>query len=148
MSHEQHPTPDVHVEFNAAGDATTIEFPAEGLTTSCPVTCVGKGLYRLGAIALGTDSAEYGDVIEADEVSSGRLRFRRVAEKSTWRGYSYILPREWFEGDCGKRFLAELDARGVYWERGFGGMLFMYVPPGIPFDAKSAIEATFPPSRR
>lgn len=140
MSQEQPPTP---VEFSAGADETAIEFSDEGLTTSCPVTRVGEGLYRLDGVPIGSESAAFGDVIEAEVVGGGRLRFRRVAQASGWRVYDFILPGAWLDGDRGKRFLAELDDMGAHWERVFGGMLFICVPSERASDPTPTIQAEF-----
>jgi hypothetical protein len=59
-----------------------VEFPAENVAVSVPYTHVGDDLYWLDGIPFGVDSAGFGDVIEAEPVGEGRLRFRCVAERS------------------------------------------------------------------
>jgi hypothetical protein len=146
MSQEHPPSSSVDVELKVGDDEAAIEFPAEGLTTSCPVTRLGNGLYRLDGVAIGSESAAFKDVIEADEVGSGKLRFRRVAQPGGWRVYDHVLPRGWLDSDRGKGYLAELDAKGVHWERVFGGVLFICVPPGLAFDPTPSIQAAIRPA--
>jgi hypothetical protein len=141
MSQEQPPTSDVAAAVQVGDDVVAIEFPAEGLTTSCPVARLGNGLYRLDGVAIGSESVAFKDVIEAEEIGNGKLRFRRVAQSSGWQVYVYVLPRGWLDGDRGKGYLAELDAKGVHWERVFGGMLFVCVPPGLAFDPTPSTQA-------
>ncbi|HYE18593.1 MAG TPA: DUF4265 domain-containing protein [Tepidisphaeraceae bacterium] len=146
MSQEQPPISDVAVEVQVGDGEAAIEFPAEGLTTSCPVTPVGSGLYRLDGVPIGAESASYNDVIEAEALGRGKLRFRRVAQASGWRVYDYVLPRGWLDSGSGKQYLADLDARGARWERVFGGMLFVCVPPELAFDPTASIQAAVRPA--
>jgi hypothetical protein len=146
MSQEQPPTSDVPVEVKVGDDEAAIEFPAEGLTTSCPVMRVGSGLYRLDGVPIGAESASYNDVIEAEDLGGGKLRFRRVAQASGWRVYDYVLPRGWLDSESGKQYLSDLEAKGAHWERVFGGMLFICVPPELAFDPAASIQAAVRPA--
>lgn len=135
MSQEQPPTSEVELTIRVGdGSETAIEFPAEAVTASCPVTKLGERLFRLEGVPLFTESAGYQDVIEADEVAEGRIRFLRVAERSGWRTYDFIVPAHWIDSEWGRALLHELDARGGHWERVFGGLLFVCVPPGSDLD--------------
>jgi hypothetical protein len=110
-----------------------VEFPAENLTVSVPYSQVGECLYRLDGVPVGVESAGYRDIIEADVVN-GVLRFQRVAERSGWKTYDYIVSPSRIESELGQSLLRELEARGGHWERVFGGLLFICVPPGLEFD--------------
>jgi hypothetical protein len=90
-----------------------IEFPAAGMGVSVPYTQVGAGLYRLDDVPFGVESAAFQDVIEAEAVVAGRVRFRCVAERSGWRTHDYALPPGRIEGDRGRAVLRELEDRGV-----------------------------------
>jgi hypothetical protein len=57
-----------------------------------------------------------------------------VAERSGWRTHGYALPPGRIDGGRGQTLLGELEARGVYWEQVFGGLLFVCVPPGLDLD--------------
>lgn len=146
MSQKQPPTSGVSVEVKVGDDEVAIEFPTEGLTTSCPVARLENGLYRLDGVAIGSESVAFKDIIEAEEIGSGKLRFRRVAQSSGWLVYDYILPRGWLDSDHGKGYLAELDTKGVHWERVFGGMLFICVPPELAFDPTPSIQKAVRPA--
>ena len=111
-----------------------VEFPTEGVTVSVPLTAVGDGLYRLDGVPVLAESASFGDVIEADLLADGRLRFVRVAEPGGWRTFDYILPAYRIDSEWGQLLLAELTARGGHWERVLGGLLFVCVPPGLDLD--------------
>lgn len=146
MSQDQPPSSDTTIKVEVGDDEAAIEFPAEGLTTSCPVTKVGNGLYRLDGVPIGSESATYKDVIVADEVGTAGLRFHRVAQASGWRVYEYVLPSGWLDSEPGTGYLAELTAKGIHWERVFGGMLFICIPPGLAFDPTHSIDAAIGPA--
>jgi hypothetical protein len=111
-----------------------IEFPAEGLAVSVPYTRVGDDLYQLDGIPLGVESAGFLDIIEAEAVGEGRLRFRCVAQRSGSRTHDYALPPGRIESEQGQTMLRELEDPGVYWEQVFGGLLFICVPPELDLD--------------
>lgn len=119
----------VTVRFGA--DEPLVEFPAEGVTVSVPLTPVGDGSYRLDGVPVFAGSAAFGDIIQAEPVGDGRLRFVRVVRPGGWRTFEYVLPPYKFDGEWARSLLAELTARGGQWERVFGGLLFVCVPPGL-----------------
>jgi Domain of unknown function (DUF4265) len=108
-----------------------VEFPSEGVTVSVPLTQIGDRLYRLDGVPVVAESASFGDVIEAEQGEDGGLRFVRLAERGGWQTYSFVLPAYKIDSEWGQSLLTELTARGGHWERLFGGLLFVCVPPGI-----------------
>lgn len=111
-----------------------VEFPAEGVTVSVPLTPVGDRLYRLDGVPVFAESAAFGDVIEAEPGDGGRVRFVRVAEPGGWRTFDYMFPAQRLDSEWARSLLAELTARGGHWERVLGGLLFVCVPPGLDLD--------------
>src|SRR4051794_18774505 len=99
---------DPHVEVSFDGE-TSIEFPAEGVTTSATVTKVGAALYRLDSVPVMIESVKFRDVIEADDIDGKTLRFRRVAEKSDWRVYDFMLARDALESEKTNSVLRKVD---------------------------------------
>ena len=141
MSAEANPDDDISIEVTTEDDETTIEFPEEKLTTPCKVTKVGSGLYRLDTVPMLSELANFGDVIEADEIGEKRLRFKRVAQAGGWKLHSFIFPRGKLDGDRGKSLVQRLEDKGVYWERVLGGLLVICVPPDLDFDPTPWIDA-------
>ena len=125
---------DPHVSVKLAGAETSIEFPSEGLTTSVAVTAMGPRLYRLDTVPLFAESASFLDIVEADLQEDGKLTFRRVVQRSGWRVFDFILPRELIDSDKLSKVLAHADNLGAHWERVFGGVLFVCVPPEVAWD--------------
>lgn len=129
----------VIVQFGS--DESLVEFPAARVTVSVPLTRVGDCLYRLDGVPVFAKSAAFGDVIEAEPSEGGRLRFVRVAEPGGWRTYEYVLPAFKLDGEWAQSLLAELAARGGHWERVFGGLLFVCVPPDSDLDPTPWVES-------
>ncbi len=117
-----------------------VYFPADCVTVSVPLTQVGDHLYRLDGVPVFAESAAFGDFIEANPVGDGRLQFLRVAEPGGWRTFDYLLPSHKIDGEWGQSLLRELTARGGHWERVFGGLLFVCIPPGIELDPSPWVE--------
>lgn len=109
----------------------SIEFPSEGVTTSAMVTQVGERLYRLDTVPVMIESAGFRDIIEADKVDAKTIRFRRIAQKSDWRVFDFILARDVIESARISEVLRRVEQMGGHWERIFGGCLYICLPPGI-----------------
>ncbi|AMV26976.1 hypothetical protein VT84_21420 [Gemmata sp. SH-PL17] len=126
---------DVQLKVSFRGEEDfLIEFPDESITVSVPYTPVEEGRFRLDGVPLGVEAAGFKDVIEAELVEEGKLRFQRVVEPSNWRTYEFILPAHRIDTEWGQFLLQELDAQGGHWERMFGGLLFTCIPPGLDLD--------------
>jgi hypothetical protein len=123
------------------GDEPLVEFPDEGVTVSVPLTRVGERLYRLDGVPAFAESAAFGDVIEAEPAEEGRLRFVRVAEPGGWRIFDYIVPACKLDGEWAQALYDGLTARGGHWERIFGGLLFVCIPPGLDLDPSPWVES-------
>ena len=62
------------------------------------VTPLEKNLYRLDATPMFVDvEVSFGDIIEAEVQANGVLRFRRVAMRSPWRHWSWVLSKDTVE---------------------------------------------------
>jgi hypothetical protein len=131
---------DVAVTVRFGDEGSLVEFPSEAVTVSVPLTLIGDRLYRLDGVPVFAESASFGDVIEADQGQCGKLRFVRVAERGGWRTYGFVLPAQKIDSEWGQSLLAELMARGGHWERLFGGLLFVCIPPGLDLDPSPWVE--------
>jgi hypothetical protein len=123
--------PQVRIAFDGE---TSIEFPAEGVTASATVTKVGEKLYRLDSVPVMVESVKFRDIIEADEIDGKALRFRRVAQKSDWRVFDFLLANADRESDKIHRVLRRVEQVGGHWERVFGGCLFICLPPNVDWN--------------
>ena len=119
----------------------TLEFPGDGSIGPLVVTYLGDRRYCLEESPLDIESAQIFDVIEAETVDPSTIRFIRVVEKSRWKTYSYFLNQESIESLELAAKLAAVKPEGVRWDRVFGGMLFVYVPPDSDYDPDSDLES-------
>jgi hypothetical protein len=115
-------------------DEPLVEFPAENVTVSVPLTPVGDGLYRIDGVPVGIEAAAFGDVIEAVPGDNGVLVFVCVADPGGWRTFDYLLPPGWLDSGRGRSAIREVESRGMYWEVVSGGLLFVCVPPELDLD--------------
>ena len=120
------------IDVVVQGEETIIEFPAVDLASSVPVTYVGPNLLRLDGVPLVEDSgASFGDVVRVSPISKNRFRFEKVVEPGGWSTYFYMFSRERFESPEGQLLFGFLDAIEVHWERVFGGILLICIPPEL-----------------
>ena len=127
-------TDEVTLTMKFGEDEPLVEFPAECTTVSLPLTPVSDNLYRVVGVPVIIESAAFGDIIETEPGSDGRLRFVRVVESGGWRTFDYILSPSKIDSEWGQLMLQELEDRGGHWERVFGGCLFVCIPPGLDCD--------------
>jgi hypothetical protein len=125
-------TPDIAVQFD--NESTSIDFPAEGVTSSAIVTELGERLFRLDSVPIFAESASFGDVIEADRVKAGTLRFLCVVRSGGWRTFFFLLSNEDRTSRRIASVLERVERGGGHWERVFGGCLFICLPPGTEWD--------------
>ncbi|OUS29457.1 hypothetical protein A9Q99_10210 [Gammaproteobacteria bacterium 45_16_T64] len=118
----------------------SIVFPGEGLTTGCEVEEIGKDLYILREHPLMSDSAMYGDTIEAVEDSPGQIRFVKVVQESDSQMYDFILTKEIVESEQFKKLKVRLSDNNIFWQNDFGGCFTCFVPQGCSIDIEHEIK--------
>ncbi len=102
---------------------------------------VGENLYRLEAAPILVEGAGFRDVVEAEPVGDGRLKVRRVVERSGWRTFTFILPPWKIDREWGQFLLRQLEELGGHWERVLGGLLLVCIPPGVDLDPTEWAES-------
>jgi hypothetical protein len=122
-------------------DEAIVEFPEENFSVSVPITKVGQDLYRLEAVPVFVEGAGFRDIVEAEHVGEGKLRVRRVAERSGWRMYYFLVPPWKIDGEAGQALLPRLEELGGHWERVLGGLLLVCIPPGLDLDPTEWVRA-------
>jgi hypothetical protein len=88
---------------------------------------LGGNMYRLEESPMLAE-ARYHDIIEAETLCDGTLRFVRIATPSTLKTMSCTLPDAEFESPALSAVLDRVMAVGGNWERVFGGVLLLHVP--------------------
>jgi hypothetical protein len=69
-----------------------------------------------------------GDIIEADPLPDGALKFRKIVKSAGFQRLEFLIHREIAESDRLARFLDKVLAMGGNWERNFGGWLVLFLP--------------------
>ena len=92
------------------------------------VTPIGPNLYRMEeSTVLG--EASYHDVIETELQSDGTTRFLRVFAPSGLVTMSVVVSLPRLESSAMSSLLERVMAVGGNWERKFGGVLILHLPP-------------------
>ena len=94
------------------------------------VTPMGPNLYRMEESSiLKLGEVSYHDVIEAEPQTDGTLRFVRVLTPSGLKTLCWVLSQTAAESPGLSALLDKVIAAGGYWERIFGGVLLLHLPP-------------------
>ncbi|MBA2682166.1 MAG: DUF4265 domain-containing protein [Ktedonobacteraceae bacterium] len=105
------------------------------------VTPLGGNMFRLDATPLLVDvEVAYGDIIEAELQANGVWRFCRVVTRSPWRHWDWILDKDFVESPAFLAWQQAIEAHGCVWERIFGGVFLVHLPPETDFDPELALE--------
>lgn len=125
----------ISVSNQFAGDnEISVEFPEEQTTVTLELAQVGSRLFRIGSVPIMVEAASFGDVIEVEPSADGGLRFVRVAEAGGWRTYDFMLPAELIESERITTIQDRVLSLGGHWERVFGGILLLCLPPTTDYD--------------
>jgi hypothetical protein len=92
------------------------------------VTPIAQNLYRMEESAV-LGEVFYHDVIETELQTDGTVRFLRVLAPSGLTTLSGIVSRPVLESPAISALLERVMAVGGNWERKFGGVLILHLPP-------------------
>lgn len=124
-----------------AGDnETSVEFPEEQITVTLELAQVGPQLFRISSVPIMVEAVSFGDVIEAETSADGGLRFVRVAEAGGWRTYDFMLTAELIGSERITTIQERVLSLGGHWERVFGGILLLCLPPTTDYDPTEDIQ--------
>lgn len=98
------------------------------------LTPLGADVYRMEFGRLCASHPDNGDVIQADMLADGSLKFRRIVKRANFQRRSYLISKQTAESEKLARFLEKVIALGGKWERIFGGYLVLYLPQTVSFD--------------
>ncbi len=131
----------IPVSIVFSGDnETSVEFPDEQTTVTLELAQVGPRLFRIGSVPIMVEAASFGDVIEVEAGADGRFRFVRVAEAGGWRTYDFMLPAELIGSERITTIQDRVLSLGGHWERVFGGILLLCLPPTTDYDPTEDIH--------
>ena len=122
----------------------SINYPWGVTDNSFLVTRMGNNTYRLErgplSFLMAEDPAEIErmpsllDVIEAEELANGQLRFIRVVERAALERYQFLIDKEFAGSSQLADILSHVTAIGGRWEWVFGGVLIVFVPKNCGYD--------------
>jgi hypothetical protein len=129
-----------------------LTFPAnqskrgEDVPIEIEVTSMGHDLYRLEDPWLsmyGVDCARFQDVIRADTLADGTLRFVSVSEPGQWTIKTWILGPQPIRSEKLSPLFERVDAEGGFacedpW---IGGVLWVFLPPESDYQPQADISA-------
>lgn len=105
------------------------------------VTPLGENLYRLEETPVLVEQEIYlGDIIEAEVRDDGVLRFRRLVVASPWHHWSWFLAQIVIESSDFDGFTAMIEEQGGKWERIFGGLFIVHLPPESALDPEAELQ--------
>lgn len=116
------------------GDDWSVEFPEDNITMSLDLEPVGPTLYRIVTVPLMIESPRFGDVIEVEQKGDRELRFLRVVEQGDWRIFDFLISEEMAGSERVKRVCEKVILLGGHYERVFGGILLLCLPPASDYD--------------
>lgn len=128
----------IPIEFT--GGEISVEFSEEGVTLPLELSQVGPRLFRIGSVPIMVETVNFGDVIEAEPRADDGLRFVRIAETGGWRTYDFLIPPHLIESQRLAAILSHVLSLGGHWERVFGGVLFLCLPPTTDYDPSEDIQ--------
>jgi len=92
------------------------------------VTPIGPNLYRMEESAVLAD-VSYHDVIETELQTDGTVRFLRVLTPSGLTTETWVVSQPVLESPAMLALLERVMAVGGNWEKIFGGVLILHLPP-------------------
>jgi hypothetical protein len=98
------------------------------------LTPSGSNLYRMEFGRLCASHPDNGDLIEADQLPDGSLKFRRIVERASLQKRGYLISKQTADSEEFIRLCERVIALGGRWELNLGGYLVLYLPPNVPFE--------------
>ena len=118
-----------------------INFPGEiDVIETLRATRIDDGTYRLEESS-GFAEVFYGDVIEVLLEPTGPTRFVRLISRSGLQVSTFILTEQILESEDLQVLLDRIVAVGGNWERTYGGVLFVHLPPHTDVDVETEVKA-------
>jgi hypothetical protein len=101
-------------------------------------------LYRIEtATPFMEDIISYGDTIDAATGIDGTLIFRRVAKKSDYAAYSYVVTEKIAQCVELKAILEKVKELGGHCEIVFSGCVYIFIPKEARYDPAEDIQKLF-----
>jgi hypothetical protein len=101
---------------------------------------MGPNLYRLEESAV-LGEAYYHDVIETELQTDGTVRYLRVQTPSGLTSLTFVVSQPVIESPAMSALLERVVAVGGNWEKIFGGVLILHLPPQERYPIVSALNS-------
>lgn len=111
--------------------------------------CVGPNLYQLLESLTFDETPQYGDLIYAEQIDDGKLRFCHVEIKGNLKVEKFISSPAAITSERVTNLLIKLTEKGGYWQQDFGGILTLGFEAEWPErqNILDALSEYKPPSR-
>lgn len=135
----------VHVEYEGDDQRQTLVFD-NGDSESLLLEQTGPDTFRLEESSLlGEIDARYHDEIRASLRADGSLQFQEIVSRSGLYTQRWILSESIIESAELQAVLDSVVAVRGNWERAFGGLLLIHVPPEFAEQIDKAVKELAPP---
>lgn len=123
-----------------------MDVPEEGGIVDGTLTEVGEDLVRVDSIPFMSDRVKFGDVVRVRRLGRpGEFEYVETVVPTTWRCVTLALSREVVEGPALQRIGTRLHALGCVWDRVFGGLLLVAIPPEAQAGTEDLVGRLFDP---
>ena len=131
--------PTIHLKYEGNGQGRNVIFP-NGDSESLRVSSISSDLFRLEDSSL-LGHACYHDVIRASVRDDGALEMHQIVSPSGLKTQIWVLSLKVLESDDCRELLDYVLSVGGHWERAFGGLLLLHMPPHLAKTIDSRLKA-------
>jgi hypothetical protein len=122
------------------GPGIAVSFP-DDITEDLSLTHIEGDQYRVEFSSLVADPRVfYGDLIEINPTGDKSADFVRVVKRSGFRVSCRLIGQKTIESPLLQILLDKVMQFGGNWERAFGGVLIVHLPPSADFDVDGELQ--------
>jgi hypothetical protein len=111
----------VEVQFRSTSERLTL-------------TPLGDRIYRMEFGRICGAHPDSGDLIEADQLPNGSLKFGRIVKRANFQKRGYLISKKTSESEGFAQLRERVIALGGRWELNFGGYFVLYLPRNVSFE--------------
>jgi hypothetical protein len=124
--------------------AVRIEFPDSDVIEDLVVSPLPDSCFRLEESPVLSEFASYGDTIQTNVASDGRLVCRKVVARSPYTTVRWLASQAFIDSPTWATAKERLLACGGNWEQLFGGYLIIHIPKYNLADFQELIDHVGP----
>jgi hypothetical protein len=123
-----------------------MDVPEEGGVVDGVLTEVGEDLVRVDSIPFMSERVKFGDVVRVRRLGApGEFEYVETVVPTAWRSVIVTLRQDEVEGPALPHIRMRLLALGCTWDRVFGGMLLVAIPPEAQAGTEDLVARLFDP---